>query len=432
VNGRTIATAVAGAAALSAATLATTYASADTSFIPKAALTGLATDNAGQRSTTEGTRGDTLSTAQAGGQLLYSQPLYLVKLDVLGEYERYMSAAVKNTYAAGVLDGSWRPDERTRLRSTARSTYAPDRYDAQVPYRLGISSPTGTGLPLFVRATSTQWSEVLFGERDLTERTRGRVIAEVTGTKYTNRRAIGPEPGAIPARMLQSRNAALLELTGLHQVTEYGAAGLYGQYSRADYEIGPSVHTVDAGALTEWNVSDKLLFTARAAAEYIRIPSDPVREPARVGWSGGLSITRSWERGDVLLLAKEGVSLVTASLPAAETREARLAGSVLPYERVEAGAYAAIAREHSMFAAYKATGTATVISAGGSVGWRFGPSWTARLGFDHARQTSAGLVAIPYDVNTVFVGLSFVGLALGDPPPPTSNAVGPVLPGGNP
>ncbi len=402
------------AAAVLALGLATP-ALADTTFTPSATIQGEATDNAGQRGPNQGARGDAITTLQAGGELLYSRPTFAWKFSALGEYERYLSAGVKNTWAAGGLDGKWRPDERTSVRSTSKASYAPDRYDPRVPYRLVAATPAGADLPLFVRATTMKGSEQIQADRWITEIVRGRAIGEFSALHFSDRRAVGPQSGAIPARVLQSRDAGRLELDGLRQLTEPWAVGLYGSGSRADYEAGPSVYTEELGGITEWNVSERMIFAAKLGGQYVQVPG-PRGQPAHLGYSGEVSLKRFWERGQLELAAKDGVSVTTSSIPAAEEQTGRIAGTFLPWQMVEAGAYAAATREHSMYQVYRATGTATILSACTTLGWRFKEHWTAKLGFDHTRQTATGLVEIPYQANTVYLGITFAGLSFGDPP----------------
>src|SRR5206468_3718139 len=116
---------------------------ADVTVAPVVSATGRATDNAGQRPSGPGARGDLVSDVGAGGSIYWSRPTAAIRLEALGEYERYQSQAVKNTYASGGLDGKWRPDERTTVRSLLKASYAPDRYDPRVPYRLLASLPEG-------------------------------------------------------------------------------------------------------------------------------------------------------------------------------------------------------------------------------------------------------------------------------------------------
>src|SRR5687768_7904952 len=92
------------------------------------------------RSEEQGRRGDAIGDVSAGASLLWSRPTFAIRMQALGEYERYLSAAVRNTYAAGGLDGKWRPDERTTVRADLGASYSPDRYDPRVPYRLAVSA----------------------------------------------------------------------------------------------------------------------------------------------------------------------------------------------------------------------------------------------------------------------------------------------------
>ncbi len=395
--------------------LAPAAALAEVTVTPVVSATGRAMDNTGRRTEDQKPQSDVTTSASAGGQVLWSNPTAAVRLSALGEYERYLSAAVKNTYATGGLDGAWRPDERTNVRSAFNASYAPDRYDPRVPYRIAIASPDGSELPPFVRATTTRFTGSTRMERWLSEYTRGRVIGAYSSTRYTDRQTVGDQPTAIEPRQLQGRNVAEVGVEGLRKVTEIGAAGLYSRYANADYEAGPTAHTFESGALTEWAVEERWTFRATAGANYTRVPGED-GVPTRLGWTGEMALIRAYQRGSLELRGKEGHSFTSGAIPAANRREARLAGTFLPYEVLETSAWAGAAREKSLFAAYRATGTVDIYSAGASLGFRATESLTFKLGYEHNRLKSTGLAALPYQSNTVFFGFTFIGGPIGDAP----------------
>lgn len=406
--------AVIGCALLVAAAPRTAF--ADVTFTPEVASSAERTDNAGQRSPGEGVRGDTITTARAGGELLFSHPLWAVRATALGEYERYLSADVRNTWATGGLEGIWHPDETTRVRSKLRASYAPDRYDPRIPYRLIALGTPAADLPLFVRATTLDVDETAMGERWITELVRGRVTAEWSSRRYSDRRGVGSTAAtAVPAVALQSRTAAIVGGELARKFTETALVGGWISGARADYEAGPSAYTTEGGGLFEWEAGERTSFAARAGGQFVAVPG-PGGVPPHLGWEGALSLRHDWLTGSAEVEAKDGVSVTTSALPAAEEQTARLVARWLPFEHVETSAYAAATREHSAFAVYRATGTATILSAGGALGWRMTRSFTARIGFDHVRQDSRGLVEIPYRANTAWIGITFTGRAFGDPP----------------
>lgn len=400
-----------------AATCVPAWAGAVTTVTPIVTVNARATDNAGRRPDTQDPREDVLTTVGAGGQVYWSPTEILaLRLGLLGEYERYLSAAVRNTYAAGGLDGSWRPDERSELRADVRASYAPDRYDPRVPYRLAIAAPDGGGLPPFVRATTTRVEGDARFERWVTERVRGRVETELSSTRYSDRRVAGEEPTSIDPRALEGRDVGSLAAEGLRSLTETWAAGVYGRYSMADYEVGPTAHSVETGVTTEWDVTEVWEARASAGANWVRVPGEQ-GVPTRLGWIGEARLTRSWELARLSFRGREGLHFTSGAIPAAHRREGRVEGAIQPWEQVEGMAWFAAARERSMFDAYRATGTATVLSTGASVGWRPQRSWMMRVGYEHARADTTGLVDLPYRSNLVFVGLTFTGGPFGDVPP---------------
>lgn len=390
-------------------------ASADVTVTPVVSATGRATDNAGQRPDGAGARSDVVSDLGAGGSIYWSRPTAAIKLEALGEYERYLSQAVRNTYAGGGLDGKWRPDERTTFRSLLKASYAPDRYDPRVPYRLVISSPDPGDLPTFIRATTTKVQEDVSADRWYSETWRGHAEAEISSTKYSDRKAIGATPTALDPRVLQSRTVASLGAAGFRQLTEPAAVGLYGNYGHADYEKGPTVHQLEGGAVTEWNASERVVFKAKLGLNAIVVPG-PQGVPTRMGWNGDVSLARNWERGSFAASAKQGTFLTSGAIPASNRREGRLDAMFRPFERVETSAWVEGAREHSMYSAFAATGTYTIWTAGGALGLHATEHTLIKLGYEHDQLATHGLVALPYRQNVVFFGITFTGGPFGDPP----------------
>ena len=389
-------------------------AGADTTVTPVASAMGRATDNSGQRTGVQGRRQDVLTTLSAGGRIDWSRPTFAIRISALGEYERYLSAAARNTYASGGLDGKWRTDERTTVRSDLTASYAPDRYDPRVPYRVAIAAPEGTEIPPFVRATTTRAHAGLRWERWLTETDRLRLFSGASSVRYTDRRLVGPQPSALPPRSLESRAVFELGGEGLRQITEAGAAGFYTTGAGADYETGPNVFTAESGVMTEWNVTERWTATARSGMTYTTVPGD--RLPDRLGWGYEGVLTRLWTRGQLDASVKEGVHLTTGAIPAAHRREGRLAAQIRPFERLSADGWVAAARERSMFSAYHATGTFTQWNAGAALGFRATERTTVKLGYEHTRLDSSGLVELPFRSNVVFLGITFAGGGFGDPP----------------
>lgn len=388
---------------------------ADLTFTPTVQATAKATDNAGLRSAQQGPQRDAIGNVSAGASLLWSRPTAAMRIQALGEYERYLSAAVRNTYAAGGLEGKWRPDERTTVRADLGASYAPDRYDPRVPYRLAIDAlESGEAVPPFVRATTTRARSYLVGERWITETFRGRLAAEYVATRYSERQVVGGD-GELPERALENRDAVELTATALKQVWEPGALGVYAVYGHADYEFGPTVHHVESGVTTEWDVTERWTFEARTGATWNRAPeSDGL--PTRIGWNGRAALSRTWLRGELEASIREGVYMTSGALPAAHRREGRLSGLFRPFERLETRGFVAAAREKSLYAEYRATGRYDLFTAGASLGFRTTERSTVSLGWEHARLASRGLVEFPYSSNTVWLGFTFTGGPFGDPP----------------
>ncbi len=388
---------------------------ADVTFTPTVTATAKATDNAGWRSPDQAPRKDAIGDLSAGASLLWSRPTLAIRMQALGEYERYLSAAVRNTYAAGGLDGKWRPDERTSVRGDLGASYSPDRYDPRVPYRLSLAAlESGEAVPPFVRANTARVRGYARGERWYTETVRGRLSGEYVGYRYSERRAVGTDVG-LPERTLENRDSAEITAEALKQVLEPGALGVYALYGHADYEIGPTVHHVESGVTTEWEVTERWTFEARTGASWMRAPESSGL-PTRLGWNARAALARTWLRGSLEASAREGVYVTSGVVPAAQRREGRLSGTFRPWERVETRAFVGAAREKSLYSAYRATGSYDLVTGGASLGFRATERSTLSLGWEHARLASKGLVEFPYTSNTVWLGFTFTGGPFFDPP----------------
>lgn len=388
---------------------------ADVTVTPTVQATAKATDNSGMRSEEQGRRGDAIGDVSAGASILWSRPTFAIRTQALGEYERYLSAAVRNTYAAGGLDGKWRPDERTTVRGDLGASYSPDRYDPRVPYRLAVSAlESGEAAPAFVRANTAKVRGYMRGERWVSETFRTRLAGEYVGYRFSERRAVGTDVG-LPPRSLENRDVVEIATEALKQVSEPGALGGYALYGRADYESGPTVHRVESGVTTEWEVTERWSFEARAGASWMRAP-EAASLPTRLGWNARAGLTRMWLRGELEASVREGVYMTSGALPAAQRREGRLSGVFRPWERLETRAFVAMAREKSLYSAYRATGRYDLLAGGASLGFRTTERSTVSLGWEHARLVSTGLVEFPYTSNTVWLGFTFTGGPFGDPP----------------
>lgn len=396
-------------------------ASAATSFTPAAYAGGRTTDNAGDRPEGLGTRTDTTATAGIGGRFVLSRPIWSLRVEGLGEYERYLSAGVRNTLATGGLDGRWRPDERTYVRSLTRASYAPDRFDPRVPYRLALAAPAGQELAPFIRATTTRLSEHLTVDRRLTEVHRLRLRGLLSSTRYSGRE-LADQPGTpLDPIVLQSRTVTELGAETLRQLAETIEVGVFGEAARADYEVTRDAYTAASGAVVEWNVVERVALRARAGASWLTVPgADSI--PDRLGWTGDLSLIRSWQLAEVELLAREGHFLADAHIPAGRRRDGRLTVRATPLERLSMEAWGGMGWEQSQHSAYHATGSSRVLQAGGALGWRLTEHLTARAGFEHTRVDVTGRVDLPFESNVFHLGMSFGGWSFGSPSPETSTS----------
>ena len=390
-------------------------AAASASFTPVVEAGGRATDNAGDRPVEMGPRSAVTANGAAGGRLLFSQPVWSLRLEGLGEYERYLSANVRNTGASGVVDGRWRADERTFVRSIARGSYTPDRWDPAIPYRLAIAAAPGEDLPPFVRVTTTRWSERLLFDRRTSEVLRLRAIGGVTGTTYDDRRLAGPSAERFDARLLQGRTVWELGGESLWAARENVETGLYASGARADYETTRDAYTGSAGAVMEWMAEERVSFRARTGPDWTTVPGSNL--PDRWGYTAEAALVRRWTLAELELSGREGVFLADATTPAARRTDGRFTVRAQPFERITFEAFAGAGMERSTFAAYHATGTSRSAIAGTSLGWRMTQYLTARAGYQYSTVETTGRSALPYQSNTVFVGLSFSGWSFGQPAP---------------
>lgn len=390
-------------------------AAASASFTPVVEAGGRATDNAGDRPVDTDRRSAVTATGAAGGRLLFSQPLWSLRLEGAGEYEHYLSTRVRNTGASGTLDGRWRADERTFVRSTARGSYTPDRWDPRIPYRVAITAAPDEELPPFVRVTTTRLSERLLVDRRATEVLRLRASGGITDTRVGDRRLSGPEGGRFEARLLQSRTVWELSGESLWAARENVETGLYADASHAEYEVTSDAWTGGTGIVLEWMAGERLSFRARTGPDWITLPQSSL--PDRFGYTAEAALVRRWPVAEIELGGREGVFLADATIPASRRTEGRVAVRAMPFERLSFEAFAAAGAERSTFAAYHETGTARRTAAGTSLGWRMTRYLTARAGFQRADVRSTGRAAVPYRSNTIFVGLSFTGWSVGQPAP---------------
>lgn len=385
------------------------------SFTPVAEVRGHATDNAGNRPEEFGPQRATTATAAAGGRMVWSRPVWSIRLEGLGEYERYLSANVRNTGASGGLDGKWRPDERTFVRSTARASYAPDRWDPRVPYRLAIAMPAGDDLPPFVRATTTRVTEQLLFERRATEAWRVRALGGFSSTQYEDRRFGEPDGAPFDARLMQGRTVYEAGMESLWAMRETVEAGFYGGGSRADYEVTRDAYTSSAGALVEWKIEERLTFRARTGPDWTSVPGSDL--PDRYGFTADALLIRRWTLAEVELMGRDGVFLADATIPAARRSDGRFTVRARPFERLSVEAYAGAGMERSMYEGYHETGSARSGIAGTSLGWRMTEHLTAKAGYQYSAVETTGRSDLPHRSNTVFVGMSFTGWSFGSPAP---------------
>jgi len=390
-------------------------AAASTAFTPVVEAGGRATDNAGDRPVQMGPRSAVTANGAAGGRLVFSQPIWSLRLEGLGEYEQYLSAPVRNTGASGAADARWRPDERTYVRSITRGSHTPDRWDPRVPYRLAISAAPGEDLPPFVRVTTTRWSERLMFEQRASEILRMRLSGGVSDTKYDDRRLAGPAGGRFDARLLQGRTVWELGAESLMAARENVEVGLYADGARADYEVTTDAYTGSAGAVMEWTVVERLSFRARTGPDYTTVPGSNL--PDRWGYTAEAALVRRWTLAELELSGREGVFLADATTPAARRTDGRFTVRAQPFERLSFEVFAGAGMERSTYERFHATGTARSATAGTSLGWRMTQYLTARAGYQYAAVETTGRSALPYHSNTVFVGLSFTGWSFGQPAP---------------
>jgi hypothetical protein len=390
-------------------------AAASASLTPVGEAGGRATDNAGDRPDELGRNSAVTATAAAGARLVISQPLWSLRMEGLGEYERYLSAPVKNTGASGGLDGKWRPDERTFVRSLSRVSYAPDRFDPRVPYRLALTVPAGQELPPFVRVTTTRISEGLTLEHRLTEAQRFRVFGQWTDTRYSDRR-VGDE--AFEPVLMQGRSVLELGGESLWETRENVETGFYAEGSRADYEVTNDAYTASTGAVVEWNIVERLQFRARTGPDFTTFAGTDLPDRWGIGANG--SFLYRWTLAEIELAGREGMFLADATIPAARRREGRLTFRATPFERLSMELFAGAGAEKSQYAAYHATGSARLLTAGGSLGWRLTERFTARAGYQHTDVATSGRSDLPYESSMVFAGISFTGWSLGSPAPEAS------------
>lgn len=394
-------------------------ASAAAAFTPTAYAGGRTTDNAGDRPPELGTRSDTTATAAVGGRLVISRPIWSIRVEGLGEYERYLSAGVRNTLATGGLDGRWRPDERTLVRSVARASYAPNRFDPRVPYRLALATPVGQEVAPFVRATTSRVTEDLSVERRLTEVNRLRGYGFLSDTRYSARRVGDDTEERLDPIVLQARTVYQLGAETLWQTVETMEAGVFGEGSYGDYEVTSNVYTAATGAVLEWNVEERIELRARAGATWMTIP-DEETIPDRLGWTGDIALTRRWQVTEIELLAREGQYLADAHIPAARRRDGRLTLRTRPLERLTVELWGGAGWEASQHSAYHAKGTSRTFIAGAAAGWRLTEYLTARAGFEHSEVEATGRADLPFESNVFHLGMSFGGWRFGSPAPETS------------
>lgn len=395
-------------------------ASASAAFTPTAVIGGRATDNSGDRPEEMGPRSATTANAAAGGRLLFSRPIWSVSLEGLGEYEHYLSAPARNTGATGTLDARWRPDERTYLRSRARITHSPDRWDPEVPYQLAISSADGDELPAFIRVTTTRWSQGLLLDHRATELWRLRATGAVTQTTYGERRLGDLRDERFEARALQSRTVLETGFESLWITRETVEAGLFADVSRADYEVTSDAWTADAGGVLEWTIAERLSFHARMGPDWTTMPGSNL--PDRWGFTADASLIRRWTLAEVELSGREGTFHADATIPAARRSEGKLTLRALPFEGLSFEAFVGAGTERSQYERYHAIGTARTTTAGTSLRYALTEYVTARAGYQYAAVETTGRIEVPYRSNTVFLGMTFTGWNFGSPAPETNRS----------
>lgn len=391
-------------------------AAASASFTPVMEAGGRATDNAGDRPAEMGPQSAVTATGAAGGRLVFSRPLWSLRLEGLGEYEQYLNMPVRNSGGSGAVEAKWRPEERTFVRSISRASYSPNRWDPRVPYRLAIAAAPGEDLPPFVQVTTTKWSERLLLQQAASEILRLRLNAGVAGTQYDDRRTAGPgRDASFDARILQGRTVWELGGESLIAASETMQGGLYVDGAHADYEVTRDAYTGSAGVVGEWLAGERFTFRARTGPDWTTVPGSNL--PDRWGYSAEAAFIRRWTLAELELSGREGVFLADATIPAARRTDGRVTVRAQPFERLSFEAFAGAGMERSTFAAYHETGTARSTMAGTSLGWRMTQYLTARAGYQYSAVQTTGRVDLPYQSNTVFVGLSFTGWSFGQPAP---------------
>lgn len=391
---------------------------AGASFTPVVEVGGRATDNAGDRPEELGPQSSMTANGSAGGRLIVSQPLWSMRLDALTEYEQYLSAPVRNAGATGQLDGRWRPDERTYVRSRGRLSHSPDRWDPEVPYHLAIASAPGDEMPAFIRATTTRWSEKVQVDHRATETWRVRARGGVSATRYGDRHLGDVDAARLDPRVLQSRTVLELGTESLWATRENVEIGLFAEESRADYEVTPDTWNTRAGGVMEWNIFERLSFRARTGPDWTTVPGSSL--PDRWGFTADASLIRKWTLVELEVSGREGMFLADASIPAARRTVGRFTVRALPFERISLEAWAGGGLERSLYERYHATGTARTTTAGTTLGWRMTEHLTARAGYQYSSVDATGRVELPYRSNTIFFGLSLSGWNFGTPAPETS------------
>jgi hypothetical protein len=356
----------------------------------------------------------------AGGHLVVSQPIWSMRLSALGEYEQYLSAPARNTGATGMLDARWRPDERTFVRSRARISHSPDRWDPEVPYQLAISSPEGDELPAFIRVTTTRWSEGLLLDHRATELWRLRATGTVTQTTYGERRLGNAREERFDARALQGRTVVETGGESLWTARETVETGLYADVSRADYEVTSDVWTAGAGGVLEWTIAERLSFRARTGPDWTTMPGSNL--PDRWGFTADASLIRRWTLAEVELSGREGMFQADATIPAARRTDGKLTLRARPFEPVTFEAFAGAGQERSEYERYHAIGTARTTTAGTSLKYALSEYVTARAGYQYSAVETTGRIELPYRSNTVFLGMTFTGWNFGSPAPETNRS----------